>query len=43
MIVTMLVLSFDLQPVPEEYASFRAEEVINRGPKVAFLRPVVRT
>lgn len=40
--IVMLVLSFEFKPVPEEYASFRAEEVINRGPHITYIRPVLR-
>ena len=43
MMIIMLVLSFEFRPIPEEYASFRAEEVINRGPHVTYIRPILRT
>jgi hypothetical protein len=42
-IIIMLVLSFEFKPIPEAYASFRAKEVINRGPDIAYIRPVLRT
>lgn len=41
--IVMLVLSFEFQSVPEAYTSFRAEEVINRGPHITYIRPVLRT
>ncbi|KAI1145524.1 cytochrome P450 [Nemania diffusa] len=41
--IIMLVLSFEFHSVPEEYASFRAEEVINRGPHITYVRPILRT
>ena len=41
--IIMLVLSFEFRPIPDAYASFRAEEVINRGPQVTYIRPVLRT
>ncbi|KAJ9485207.1 hypothetical protein VN97_g8148 [Penicillium thymicola] len=42
MMIIMLVLSFEFKPIPEKYASFRAEEVINRGPAITYIRPVLR-
>ena len=42
MMIIMLVLSFEFKPIPEKYASFRAEEVINRGPATTYIRPVLR-
>lgn len=41
--IVMLVLSFEFRPIPDAYASFRAEEVINRGPHITYIRPVLRT
>lgn len=40
--IIMLVLSFEFKSIPEEYASFRPEEVINRGPHITYIRPVLR-
>ncbi|RAL09578.1 cytochrome P450 [Aspergillus homomorphus CBS 101889] len=42
MMIIMLVLSFEFKPIPDRYASFRAEEVINRGPAITYIRPVLR-
>ncbi|KAI1412826.1 cytochrome P450 [Hypoxylon sp. FL1857] len=42
MMIIMLVLSFEFNPIPEEYSSFRPEEVINRGPHITYIRPVLR-
>ncbi|KAI0469937.1 cytochrome P450 [Xylariaceae sp. FL0804] len=41
--IILLVLSFKLEGIPEAYTSFRAEEVINRGPHITYVRPVLRT
>ena len=41
MMIIMLVLSFEFKPVPDPYTSFRAEEVVNRGPAVTYIRPVL--
>lgn len=41
--IIMLVLSFEFEPIPDAYASFRAEEVINRGPEITYIQPVIRT
>ncbi|OTB00233.1 hypothetical protein M426DRAFT_268158 [Hypoxylon sp. CI-4A] len=41
--IVMLVLCFDFKPIPDEYASFRPEEIINRGPRITYIRPVLRT
>lgn len=43
MMIIMLVLSFEFKAVPEALASFRAEEVITRGPVVTYIRPIVRS
>ena len=43
MMIIMLILSFDFEPIPDAYASFRAEEVINRGPHITYIRPILRT
>ena len=43
MMIIMLVLSFEFTPIPDVYASFRAEEVINRGPHITYIRPRLRT
>ena len=43
MMIIVLVLSFKFIPIPDAYASFRAEEVINRGPHITYIRPVLRT
>ena len=41
--IILLVLSFEFESVPEVYTSFKAEEVINRGPHITYIRPVLRT
>ena len=43
MMIIMLVLSFEFIPIPDAYASFRAEEVMNRGPHIAYIKPLLRT
>lgn len=43
MMIIMLVLGFEFHAIPEQYSSFRAEEVINRGPHVTYVRPIIRT
>ncbi|KAL9112789.1 MAG: hypothetical protein Q9227_003092 [Pyrenula ochraceoflavens] len=43
MMIMMLVISFEFRPIPEKYASFRANEVINRGPEITYIRPLLRT
>ena len=41
--IIMLVFSFEFEPIPDAYASFRADEVINRGPEITYIQPVIRT
>ncbi|KAM7214800.1 Cytochrome P450 [Rhypophila decipiens] len=41
--IILLVLSFEFRDVPQQYTSFRADEVINRGPHITYVRPVLRT
>lgn len=43
MMIMMLIISFEFRPIPKEYASFRANEVINRGPEITYIRPILRT
>ncbi|KAI5853649.1 cytochrome P450 [Durotheca rogersii] len=40
--IVMLVLSFEFKLISDAYASFRAAEIVNRGPQITYIRPVLR-
>ena len=43
MTIIGLVLGFNFTSIPDAYASFRAEEVINRGSYFTYIEGILRT